>query len=138
MKQFLNQFQRYLPEILTYIVAFFMPILLLMIATFCLVFLDTITGILKAKKLKEKITSRRLGQIVPKLLIYFIFIFAGNIVEQHMVPEIPWVKFFAGIIGTVELKSILENASEILGYDAFKAMINFISRKQEGITKDSE
>ena len=126
-----EQIMKYLPEVLLCIAAFFAPILMLMIATFCLVMVDTVTGLIKAKKIKEKITSRRLGQVVPKLMIYFSFIWAGNIVELYMVPQVPWVSMFAGIIGTIELKSILENASGALGYDAFKAMIQYVSRKSE-------
>lgn len=126
-----EQLLKYLPEVLLCIAAFFTPILMLMIATFCLVALDTITGLIKANKIKEKITSRRLGQIVPKLIIYFVFIFAANIVELYMVPQVPWVSIFAGIIGTIELKSILENASATLGYDALKGLIQYVSRKGE-------
>lgn len=126
-----EQLIKYLPEILLCIIAFFAPILMLMVATFCLVILDTITGLIKARKIKEKITSRRLGEIVPKLIIYFVFIFAANIVELYMVPQMPWVSIFAGIIGTIELKSILENASATLGYDALKGIIKYVGRKGE-------
>lgn len=126
-----EQVLKYLPEVLLCIAAFFVPIMMLIIATFCLVMVDTLTGLIKARKIKEPITSRRLGQVIPKLMIYFSFILGGNIVELYMVPEMPWVKMFAGIIGTIELKSILENASKALGYDAFKAMIQYISRKSE-------
>jgi hypothetical protein len=62
-------------EILTLtsiIFAFFLPISGILIMIGVLIAIDTFTGIWKANKLKEKISSRKLSGIISKLALYEI------------------------------------------------------------------
>ena len=62
--------QQELLTIISICFAFFIPIsgILLMIGV--LIAIDTFTGIWKANKLEEKITSRKLSSIISKLALY--------------------------------------------------------------------
>jgi phage-related holin len=62
--------------------AFFLPIsgILLMIGV--LIAIDTFTGIWKAKKLKEKITSRKLSGIISKLALYEITVIMFFLIDR--------------------------------------------------------
>jgi len=60
-------------ELLTLIsicLAFFLPISGILIMIGILIAIDTFTGIWKANKLEEKITSRKLSSIISKLALY--------------------------------------------------------------------
>jgi hypothetical protein len=56
--------------IVSSLLLFFAPIKLILILVGLAILLDTIFGIIKAKKLNQKITSRKLGNILVKMLIY--------------------------------------------------------------------
>ena len=58
------------PKLLAIIGAFFLPISGILFLVGFLILIDTITGIWKAKKLKQPITSRKLSAIVSKLALY--------------------------------------------------------------------
>lgn len=100
------------------------PIQAVIISVGTLVALDMITGIWAAYKLKQPIKSSGLRRTVSKFLIYQIAIITGFIVEQYLIGgAMPITKMLGGLIGVVELKSILENANIINGTDLFKMII---------------
>lgn len=104
--------------------AVFAPIQMVIIVTGVLVFADLITGIVAAKKRKEKIDSAGLRRTVTKTAVYLTAICMGFLVEKYMIDEImPISKIVAGIIGLVELKSLMENLNMIYGSDIFKDII---------------
>ena len=51
-------------------IAFVAPITGILITVIVCIFADTILGVWKAKKLKERITSRKLSQLISKMLLY--------------------------------------------------------------------
>jgi hypothetical protein len=120
------QLKKYIPEMIAFCVAFLTPILPAIGAMLALVFFDTITGIWKTLKNSgwEKFTSQRLSDVVSKSIMYGLLIVVSHIVETYMVGSVvPLVKMSVGVIGMIEFKSISENASEILGYDVLKQVI---------------
>lgn len=116
----LNSFPEIPKEIWLFIGAFFSPILGILWSIGFLIMADTFTGIWAAKKNGKKIESRKAGRIISKLILYPVAIMVAHVSQMHLAPEIPWEKVTSGIIATVEIKSIFENISEILGYDLWK------------------
>jgi len=102
--------------------AFFLPIsgILLMIGV--LIIIDTFTGIKKANKLKEKITSRKLSAIISKLLLYEVTVIMFFLIDQFILNDIiliffsvPFMltKIVALVLASVEVISINENIKVI-------------------------
>jgi predicted transcriptional regulator len=85
---------------------------------------DLITGILAARARKEKISSAGLRRTFTKFSIYFAGIMLGFLAETFMLEGfIPVSKIAAGLIGVIEIKSILENLDTINGSSIFKTLI---------------
>lgn len=100
------------------------PIKAVMITVGVLVFIDLATGIWAAKKRGESITSAALRRTVSKLTIYQICIISGFLLQHYLISDVVQiVNLLGGVIGMVELKSVLENSNGILGYDLFQEII---------------
>lgn len=114
------------------IIAVFAPIQAVIISVGVLVVADMITGIWAAAKQDKKITSAGLRRTVSKFVIYQIAILSGFLVEKYLAGDIvPIVKILGGVIGAVELKSILENANVIAGGDIFKSIIQKLGSQND-------
>lgn len=114
------------------ILAALAPIQAVIIAVGVLVMADMITGVWAAHKRGESIKSAGFRRTVSKLLIYQIAIITGFVVEQYLVGGIiPITKIIGGVIGLVELKSILENANSIVGGDIFKLIIERLGSQND-------
>jgi phage-related holin len=98
--------------------AFFLPIsgILLMIGV--LIIIDTLTGIWKANKLKEKITSRKLSAIVSKLALYEVTVIMFFLIDKFILNDIiltffsvnfMLTKVVALVLASIEVMSINEN-----------------------------
>jgi phage-related holin len=98
--------------------AFFLPIsgILLMIGV--LIIIDTLTGIWKANKLKEKITSRKLSAIVSKLALYEVTVIMFFLIDKFILNDIiltffsvnfMLTKVVALVLASIEIMSINEN-----------------------------
>jgi hypothetical protein len=126
----------YLKSLLIAILAVFAPIQAVIIVTGVLVIADLITGLFAAKKRGEKITSAGLRRTVTKTTVYLSAVCLGFLVEKYMIDSIlPISKLISGIIGVVELKSLMENLNTIYGSDLFKSIIEklgSINDKKEG------
>ena len=96
-----------------------------------LIIADTVTGIWASVNTNNYITSRKGGRIISKFLLYPLSIIVAKVAESYLSPGIPWVEVTSGIIAIVEIKSIFENISLILGFDLWK-------RVKETIWKDRE
>lgn len=100
------------------------PIQEILIVTFVLVLCDLITGLWAALKLKDRISSAKLRSSVSKFFIYTLAIICGFLVEHYLAADkLPIYKIIAGMVGVVELKSILENLDKINGESLFKKLI---------------
>jgi hypothetical protein len=106
------------------ILAVFAPIEPIMITTGALIAVDLVMGILASNKRQIPITSAALRRTVTKMLVYQLTIISGFICEKYLLSDlVPMTKLIAGIIGTVELRSILENADIINGGPIFKTIV---------------
>jgi len=108
--------------------SFFLPIKHFLIFTIFVVFADTVTGILAAKKRKEPITSKGLYRTSQKILTYFcgIMIFHGASITFGLPSQITYSVSF--IIAATELFSISENIKSITGTNIGTIILRFFTR----------
>jgi hypothetical protein len=126
------------------ILSFFLPIVGILILIAASVILDTITGIWKAKKLKQPITSRRLSAIISKILLYeatVMLFFAmdkfllNDIVMQFFSIDLLTTKILALTMVSIEVISINENYKQVKGIDLWASLKNLFARAKE-VTSD--
>jgi uncharacterized membrane protein len=108
--------------------SFFLPIKHFLIFTIFVVFADTITGILAAKKRGEPITSKGLYRTSQKVVTYFcgIMIFHGAGITFGLPSQITYSVSF--IIAATELFSISENIKSITGTNIGTIILRFFRR----------
>ena len=107
MKTILGNFATYFTTTLT---AFFMPISWAITSVLCVVFIDTLTGIISAgKKGIKEIKSRKLGNVISKIIYYISAIILCRIAELFIDDSIPFVKMALVSVMIIEIKSIDEN-----------------------------
>jgi hypothetical protein len=127
-------------QLLAVIGAFFLPISgILFLIGFAIV-IDTITGIWKAKKLKIKITSRRLSAIISKLMLYEVAVIGFYLIDFWILNDII-LKFFSVplmltkilslVLVSIEVMSINENYKAVKGIDIWQGMKNLFARAKE-------
>lgn len=117
------------------LLALIAPIQPVLVATGVLIFADLILGVMAAKKRGEPITSAALRRTISKLFIYNITILSGFLFEKYLMGDlIPAVKLIAGVIGVVELKSILENADAVNCEPIFLSIIKSLGSKNDGVS----
>lgn len=112
------------------ITSYLSPVIPTMITVGFLILADTIFGIYKAKKLGEKITSRKLGNIIPKLALYQLAIVSLYLMEKHILGwnDMTLVKGGALVISTVEILSIDESFKKIFGYSIWSKIKGQLKR----------
>lgn len=115
-------------------VAFTTPIHGLMAGVGFLIFADLITGIWRAWKKGEKITSSELKRTISKCLLYNLAILSGFVIEYLGVGQfVPVSKIIASTIGVVEFKSMLENFEAITGisvWEELKSKVQISNKKK--------
>jgi hypothetical protein len=131
---------------LTYIVAglflFFTPIYGLLIAVALGIALDTFTGIFKSVKLNgwRSIRSRKLSNIVSKMLLYqitLILLFVidkfllNEFTQSHFTIQFMFTKLVAILLILIELTSIKENIEEALNINIWKMLKELLNRAKE-------
>jgi uncharacterized membrane protein len=109
--------------------SFFLPIKHFLIFTIFVVFADTVTGILAAKKRKEPITSKGLYRTTQKILTYFcgIMIFHGASITFGLPSQITYSVSF--LISFTELYSISENIKSITGVNLATTILKYFKNK---------
>jgi len=114
-----TQFHHAIIEIAAFLAIFFIDIYPSLLAIGFLILTDTFTGMWGAWKRggRKAITSRKAGRIVAKFILYPLSLIVAKAAQQYLSPAIPWLDVTAGIIAVVEVKSIFENISIILGFD---------------------
>jgi hypothetical protein len=120
--------------------AFFLPISGILIMIGVLISIDTITGIWKANKVGEKITSRKLSSIISKLALYEITVIMFFLIDQFILNEIiliffsvPFMltKVVALVLASIEVMSINENYKVVKGIDLWQSMKLLFARAKE-------
>lgn len=108
----------WLKKILLVAAAALAPIKMILIAVGLLVLFDLITGMWAARRRGEALKSAAMRRTISKMLIYQLTVISGFLLEHYLLDGlIPVSKLVGGVIGMVEFKSILENASTIAGED---------------------
>ena len=106
-------------EVLAFLAVFFTSINDALMAIGFLILADTFTGIWASVKNGglSSLTSRKAGRIITKLILYPLAIIVAKVAETYLAPDLPIIKVTTGIIATVEVKSIYEKISLLLGFD---------------------
>ena len=109
--------------------SFFLPIQHFLIFTIFVVFSDTVTGIMAARKRGEAITSKGLYRTSQKIVTYFcgIMIFHGASITFGLPSQITYSVSF--IIAATELFSISENIKSITGTNIGTIILKFFFRR---------
>ena len=104
--------------------AVLMPIHTLVYAVLALVSMDLLTGLWKAYKAKEPITSHKLRESLAKTIGYMLALLAGFACDRILGTEDPTVARVAGVsVALIELTSINENMRAV-GVDVLGAVID--------------
>ena len=120
--------------------AFFLPISGILIMIGVLIIIDTITGIWKANRLKEKISSRKLSAIISKLALYEVTVIMFFLIDQFILNDIiltffsvPFMltKIVALILASIEVMSINENYKVVKGIDLWQSMKLLFARAKD-------
>jgi hypothetical protein len=120
--------------------AFFLPISGILIMIGVLISIDTITGIWKANKLGDKISSRKLSSIISKLALYEITVIMFFLIDKFILNEIiltffsvPFMltKVVALVLSSIEVMSINENYKIVKGIDLWQSMKLLFSRAKD-------
>jgi uncharacterized membrane protein len=111
-----------------FIASFFIPIKGFLLFTVFVVFADTVTGIMAARKRGEAITSKGLYRTSQKVVVYFvgIMIFEGAKNTFSLPLNITYMVAFT--IATTELYSIAENIKSITGVNIRTLILRFFRR----------
>lgn len=118
------------------LIAIFSPVVPLMLTIGFLIGLDFIVGLYRAWKLKEQITSRKMGNTISKMLLYQATILSLYVFEVYILGStLPVSKIGAGLISVVEIKSIDESVEKMTGTGVWKRIVKIIKRG-ESETKD--
>lgn len=109
------------------IVAFFAPILYAFVLIIILVFVDTITGIMKAgRKDVNSISSKKAFALIPKITFYCLLCIVAHATQLYVIPEVPFVKLSLIGISFIEIKSIDENFRALFGFSFIDKTIKAI------------
>lgn len=130
----------YIIYFFTTLLLFFAPIQGLLISVGTAIALDTIFGIARSVKTKQKITSRKLSNIVSKFVLYQSAVLLIFTVDTFLLGEffriwfsIPF--FFTKVVTIVlifiESVSIKENFEEAFNVDIFSLLKEVLKRTKE-------
>jgi hypothetical protein len=122
----------YFEALLISTIALLAPIKAMLVTVTVLVAADMVFGIWAAKKRGEPVTSAGLRRSVSKTVIYLSAILLSYLTEKFLMDgALPASKIVAGLIGTVELKSVVESLDSINGTSAFKSFIQALGSKND-------
>jgi len=128
--------KHYLSHLLLSLLAVFAPVIPILLTIGALIMIDFVVGIYRAHKMKEVITSRKMGNTISKMLLYQLTILSLFLFETYIIgPILPLTKIGAGLIAVTELKSIDESVEKMTGVGIWKRMVKII-RRGESQTKD--
>lgn len=113
-------------NILFWLLTIITPLYGVIFTVVLLIIVDFITGSYASYMKDVGISSKRIGHTISKFFIYNLVILSAYFLEKYIVNELPFLKIIAGFIAITEIKSILENYTEIYGANPFKLLMNFI------------
>lgn len=138
---FHTSFYLFFKNFLMLVIAFLLPIKGILLAVGFSILADTIIGIYKSKKLNQKITSRRLSNIVSKMFLYQGAVILFYMIEKFILGDIVSLfvtateflitKLIAMALIGIELKSINENYQEATGISLWSKVKEVLTRAKE-------
>jgi phage-related holin len=128
--------KEWITKIIFVSVAALAPIHAMIVAIFVIVIIDFVTGLMAAYKMGDSITSAGFRRTLSKLVIYQLGLISGHLIEDYLILDaFPVAKIIAGIIGLVELTSILENCNIVYGGNLFRALLQRIGSVNDAVAK---
>lgn len=124
----------------TVIAAFLLPIQPLLILVGFMILLDTATGLWKANRLGERITSHKLSRIISKMVLYQVGVITFFVLEKYLLSEliqhfvtVPFflTKVVAVVFVGIELQSMNENIEAVTGINFFGKFKKMLFRVKE-------
>jgi hypothetical protein len=125
----MNKFISLLNTIVASVIGVIAPLKAIVLIIVAAVFIDFGLAIYHALKKGIPITSRKMYQTIPKLLIYIsviLIVYYSNIYIFEVPMDLH--KIVGGFILLTEFKSIDENINLILGFSLFSQLTDFLSR----------
>jgi len=122
------------------LLTFLTPIIPLLILVGIAIAADTIFGIIRAKKLKQKITSRKMSQIVSKMVLYQGAVILFYSIEHFILGDIiglftsiPLIltKLVTSTLLFIELTSVSENIESAYGINLWKKFKQMLTRAKQ-------
>lgn len=93
-----------------------------------LIVIDFFCGVYKSIKNGDHFSSRKMSHTISKIIFYNLAIITGALIQLHIMPLIPFVTLIASSIAIIEFTSITENITDILGFDIFKKVKEYLKR----------
>jgi hypothetical protein len=136
----LSSIQKYIIQLFAVVGSFFLPISGILFLIGFAIFVDTLTGIWKSKKLGVPITSRKLSAIVSKLFLYEVAVIGFYLIDKFILNDIiltffsvplMLTKILSLVLCSIEVISISENYKAVKGIDIWSAFKNLLQRSKE-------
>ena len=127
----------YFTQIAGVLLTFISPIAGVLIAVGAFVFLDTIIGVWKARKITQKITSRRLSSVVNKMLVYQLTVITffilghfivNDLVKQFINIDYAMTKVVAVVLISIEFFSIDESFKTATGKGLLERFTDLVTK----------
>lgn len=133
---------KYIQYLLASLLLLFVPIYGILIAVGTAIVLDTFTGIFKSIKLYgwKSVKSRKLSNIVSKMMLYEICILLLFVIDKFVLNEFVkhafgfdfmFTKICAILLMFIELVSVKENIEEAFNIDIWKMVKGALNRAKE-------
>jgi hypothetical protein len=133
---------KYVQYLIASLLLLFAPIYGLLIAVAAAIILDTFTGIFKSIKINgwKSIRSRKLSNIVSKMLLYEVCVLFLFLMDKYLLNEFikhsfgfdyMFTKICAILLIFIELVSIKENIEEAFKIDIWAMIKKLLSRAKE-------
>jgi hypothetical protein len=127
-------------KLMAVLAALFAPIYGIMATIAICIIADTVIGLWKAKKLNERISSRKLSQVISKLLLYEATLILFFLIDRFMLGDI-LAHFFAIdflltkavglVLVSVEVFSMDENYRAVKKYGLWHAFKQLVGRAKD-------
>lgn len=125
---------------LVILLAFLAPIFPLLIIVGCAIAFDSFFGILRARKLGQKITSRKLSKMVSKMVLYESAVVLFFAIEKYILGDIIGIFTAIPLILTklvtctllfIEGTSVQENLEATYGFNLWKKFKDMLARAKD-------
>lgn len=132
--------KQYLTTLTTILITFLTPIVPLILMVGLAIFLDTIFGIWRSYRLGVLITSKKMSQLVGKMVLYQSAVILFFCVDKYILYDVTSIftnielfltKLVSLTLITIEFQSINENYKQISGINLWDKFKNILKRGNE-------